>query len=48
MTFRNSQQNKPMDMIRGKRNCEQVFQQAMSKGQIPPRSKEQQQTVKGT
>ena len=47
MMLNNSQQNKPVDMIRGKKTCEQVFQQAMSKEHIPKRSKEQQQTVSG-
>ena len=44
---KNSQQNSALDMIRGKKACEQVFRTAVSKVRSPARTTEQQQRVIG-
>ena len=36
---KNSQQNLAQDMVRGKKRCEQVFQNAMSKGPYEQKQK---------
>ena len=36
-----------LDLVRGKKQCEKVFQHAIARVQIPSRTREQQQRVMG-
>ena len=45
MEIENSHRVTALDLVRGKKLCEKVFQHAIAKVQIPSRTREQQQRV---
>ncbi len=47
MEIRNTRQEKAIHLVRGKVNCERVFNHAIARFQIPKRTREQQQRVDG-
>ena len=47
MELRNTRQEKAIHLVRGKVNCERVFNHAIARFQIPKRTREQQQRVDG-
>ena len=46
MDIRNTRQEKAVHLVRGV-HCERVFNHAIARFQIPPRTREQQERVKG-